>query len=110
MSDAIRTSPKRLAIPLAAIFGCLAAPDALPLAAGDELANSNTSLSEAIERWLGRKILPQEEATAMMADFVEAQLAPIPLSATPQEWNDRREPLRREIHRILGLDDFVPPA
>src|SRR5436190_21961196 len=64
--------------------------------------------SAAWESWLDRKLLPADEAQGMLAAFVEKQLQPLPAARTLDEWMNRREPLRSEVLRILGIDDLVP--
>jgi len=64
--------------------------------------------SVVLESWLNRKLLPVDEAQGMLPSFVETQLQPVPLSGTLEDWKNRQEPLRREVLRILGLDDLVP--
>jgi hypothetical protein len=59
--------------------------------------------------WLNRKLLSEKVATAMLSDFLEQQLQPLPLPESREAWLARRDALRREILMDLGLDDLVPP-
>jgi murein DD-endopeptidase MepM/ murein hydrolase activator NlpD/dienelactone hydrolase len=61
------------------------------------------------EDWLERKLLPEQEANAMLRAFVARQLQPLPLPQTRDEWLRRRARLRHDILTVLGLDDLVPP-
>src|SRR5262249_35948338 len=59
--------------------------------------------------WLGRKLLPPGEARNMLSAFVERSIQPLPLPQTLEDWHRRRDHLRHEVLRILGLDDLLPP-
>src|SRR5262245_62006693 len=83
----------------------LAAILLLPLA----FASGPDREKTAWEDWLTRKLLPEQEAQAMMREFLTGQLKPLPLPQTKQEWLARREDLRREILTDIGLADLVPP-
>jgi murein DD-endopeptidase MepM/ murein hydrolase activator NlpD len=58
--------------------------------------------------WLDRKVLPPEEGRGMMQAFLERQLAPLPLPQSREAWVARRDALRRDVLRVLGIDDLVP--
>jgi len=63
---------------------------------------------ELLNRWLNRQILPPAEAEEMLSGFVEQQLQALPLPATLEEWEQRREILRKKILTVVGLDDWIP--
>lgn len=72
------------------------------VAAADELPSS------VLDAWLKRSVLPTDEAQRMIPAFVEKQLEPLPLPKTLDEWQARRDGLRKEVLSILGIDDLVP--
>lgn len=78
------------------------------LFAGDGATEAATD-SDIWESWLNRKLLPAVDAKDMLRAFVEKQLQPLPHSQTLDEWKNQRELLRKEILRILGIDDLIPP-
>jgi hypothetical protein len=64
------------------------------------------AVSLAAQPWvdfLKQPILSPEERRSMMYSYVDAHLPPIGLSSTIQEWKQKREPLRTEILRLVGL-------
>ncbi|MBI3462542.1 MAG: peptidoglycan DD-metalloendopeptidase family protein [Planctomycetes bacterium] len=67
-----------------------------------------TAADERWQSWLERRLLPADEAKSMMSHFVETQFKPLPLPESHEIWESRREALRQEVLRILGLDDLVP--
>ena len=61
-------------------------------------------------RWLGRRVLPEDEARNMMARFVEGQLAGPQPPASRDEWLAERDALRRRVRQIIGIDDLLPAS
>ena len=59
----------------------------------------------AINRNNGNVEAVGKEAKDMLGAFVEQQIQPLPLSKTLDDWRNKKEPLRKEILRILGLED-----
>jgi len=60
------------------------------------------------EAHVGRRLLPGDEAKSMMRRFVDGQLQPLPLPESREAWLGKREGLRQDILRRIGLDDLVP--
>src|SRR5262245_14605160 len=65
--------------------------------------------ADAWRSWLDRKLLPPEEARNMLSAFVERSIQPLPLPPNLEGWQRRRDNLRHDVLRILGLDDLLPP-
>lgn len=77
-------------------------------AAQDTAADEATPDATVLESWLAQRILPPDEARGMMQAFVEKQIEPLPLPGSLEDWTTRREALRQEVLKIIGIDDLIP--
>src|SRR3954463_12410349 len=70
---------------------------------------SALSLRVGAQSWidyLKTPILTEDDRRSMMFSFVDHHLAPIDIPSTKEAWEQAREPLRKRILEVVGLQDL----